>query len=152
MRWSMDKTFTGATNNPSIHLLLRNLFENSYFRTLVKRIEFKGTKNFGRPRSKRSPVTVWPRGVSLKLSGSELKAIKQYICTTQLPSEVLWIAQVEIGNINVSLILSTLTALESPHLDFNFHTDTKFLNLLCKHVIYSVSGQLSRIPFANCDL
>jgi len=124
--------------NPPVHLLLRSLVENRHLGSYFQCLQFNGSKNKGSIWQKRSPGTIWERGKP-KCTADQLQALKGYVHEVQLPSETLWITELEIGNVNVfvALVLSQLCNLRTLKLSTDFHVDTPFLGLLFKRALFS---------------
>lgn len=135
--WNSDPALAEPCN-PPIHLLLRSLVETRHLGSYVQCLQFNGWKNIGSIWQKRSPGTIWERGKP-KCTADELQALKGYVHEVQLPSETLWITELEIGNVDVfvALVLSQLCNLRTLKLGVDFHVDTPFLALLFKRALFS---------------
>lgn len=144
--WNMHANPTELCN-PPIHLLLRSIVETLQLGAYVKHLSFRGTKNKRIPTYKQSPGTIWAPGEQPKLSASEFKVVEDFVHAAQLPLEKPWIAELETGNVNVfvALVLSQLSNLRTLYLGVDFHTDTKFLGLLFKHVLFSSQPPARRL-------
>ncbi len=126
IRWTSD---TSSGRNPPILLLLRSILERPKLASYVEHIEFQGSK----------PPSVWTNEDHPDLTADELKLAIDVICTSQLPSEKLWIQELENGNADafVALLLLQLSNLQSFARGFDFQRDSKFVGTMLKHTLFS---------------
>lgn len=98
-----------ASGNPSIHLLLRKLLESPPLCASIKNLSFNGDP-----------------GTTEQINGRDVKVVENLVHGAQFPLAPLWIDALNLGNINVFvvLVLLQLHNLQTLHLDQDFFANS----------------------------
>lgn len=115
--------------HPPVLLILRTVMDNPDLAGLVRRVYVTGSSRT----SANSPKTVWPEW--MRMDQTKIEALREFVRSSRLPSQNLWIAGLDFGSIEVliALLLSTLTRLECFCVDFDFNSE--FIALIVEHAV-----------------